>query len=269
MGDSHRGSLVLKLMTQFATDFMASIDGTSSHASIKELGGGARIYYIFDETFGHALDSINPTDNLTNQDIMTAIRNAKGPRPRLFAPEAAFDLLIKPQIKLLELPALRCVQLVYEELMKICHNCTSIVSHYHKFCGRNCLYNIRETNRVLLHTLSRNQELQRYPRLHGRIIEVVSDLLRERLGPTSEYVESLISIQVAYINTNHPDFISNTATTDTHSSTAFNHRIESSPLHHDGSHLTSGAVVTSKHRSVDISSRVGLFFFVILVLYYV
>lgn len=128
MGDVHRGSLVLKLMTQFGTDFVASIDGTSPSTSTKELGGGARIYYIFDETFGQALDSINPTDNLTNQDIMTAIRNAKGPRPRLFAPEVAFDLLIKPQIKLLELPALRCVHLVYEELMKICHNCTSTVS---------------------------------------------------------------------------------------------------------------------------------------------
>jgi dynamin 1-like protein len=127
MGEQHRGSLILKLMTQFATDFVASIDGTSPGASIKELGGGARIYYIFSETFGHALDSINPMDNLTTQDIMTAIRNAKGPRPRLFAPEVAFDLLIKPQIKLLELPSLRCVQLVYEELMKICHNCTSTV----------------------------------------------------------------------------------------------------------------------------------------------
>ena len=35
---------------------------------------------------------------------------------------------------------------------------------------------------------------------------MVSELLRERLGPTSEYVSSLIQIQAAYINTNHPDF---------------------------------------------------------------
>lgn len=51
-----------------------------------------------------------------------------------------------------------------------------------------------------------NKELQRYPRLHARLIEVVSDLLRERLGPTTEYVQSLIDIQTAYINTNHPAF---------------------------------------------------------------
>ncbi|SPO29168.1 probable DNM1 - dynamin-related GTPase [Ustilago trichophora] len=180
LGDQHRGSLVLKLMTQFARDFVASIDGTTFDISTKELCGGARIYYIFQDVFGHALTSINPTHNLTVQDIRTAIRNSTGPRPSLFVPEAAFELLIKPQIKLLEPPSLRCVELVYEELMKICHNCTS-------------------------------SELQRFPRLHAQLIEVVSELLRERLGPTSEYVQSLIQIQAAYINTNHPAFVHDSA----------------------------------------------------------
>jgi dynamin 1-like protein len=39
----------------------------------------------------------------------------------------------------------------------------------------------------------------------------VSELLRERLGPTSEYASSLISIQAAYINTNHPEFVAGSA----------------------------------------------------------
>lgn len=114
--------------------------------------------------------------NLSNHDIRTAIRNSTGPRPSLFVPEIAFDLLIKPQIKLLEPPSLKCVELVYEELMKICHSCGS-------------------------------KELQRYPRLHSRMAEVVSELLREHLSPTVTYVGSLIAIQRAYINTNHPDFL--------------------------------------------------------------
>ncbi|GAA5954656.1 hypothetical protein JCM10213_006473, partial [Rhodosporidiobolus nylandii] len=180
LGEAQRGTLILQLMTQFVRDFVASIDGTSLEISTKELCGGARIYHIFHDVFGHALQSINPTTNLTTQDIRTAIRNSTGPRPSLFVPEQAFDLLIKPQIRLLEPPSLRCVELVYEELMKICHNCTSA-------------------------------ELQRYPRLHAQLIEVVSELLRERLGPTSEYVQSLIQIQAAYINTNHPEFVEGSA----------------------------------------------------------
>lgn len=114
-------------MTQFARDFVSSIEGTNVDISTKELSGGARVYYIFNDIFGHALASIDSTQNLENQDIRTAIRNSTGPRPSLFVPEIAFDLLVKPQIKLLEAPSLRCVELVYEELVKICHNCTSNV----------------------------------------------------------------------------------------------------------------------------------------------
>ena len=175
-GKEHRGSLILQLMTRFASSFINSIDGTAMEFSTKELCGGARIYYIFNSVFGNSLETIDPTSNLSVQDIRTAIRNSTGPRPSLFVPELAFDLLVKPQIKMLEVPSQRCVELVYEELIKICHT-----------CGSN--------------------ELSRFPRLQGKLIEVVSDLLRERLGPASSYVESLISIQRAYINTNHPNFL--------------------------------------------------------------
>jgi dynamin 1-like protein len=59
--------------------------------------------------------------------------------------------------------------------------------------------------------LCRFQELQRFPKLHSQLVEVVSELLRERLGPTSDYTTSLISIQAAYINTNHPAFVAGSA----------------------------------------------------------
>ncbi|KAJ1804624.1 Dynamin- GTPase protein, partial [Coemansia sp. RSA 2599] len=172
---SNAGRL-LKLITLFATEFSNSIEGTAPEMSTAELCGGARLYYIFNDIFASGLDSVNPTANLTNSDIRTAIRNSTGPRASLFVPEIAFQLLVKPQIKSLEPPALRCVQLAYEELMKI---------------GLSC----------------GNNEMRRYPRLHAKVMEVVSDLLRERVSPTTAYVESLIAIERAYINTNHPDFI--------------------------------------------------------------
>ncbi|PTB80926.1 hypothetical protein M440DRAFT_1299427, partial [Trichoderma longibrachiatum ATCC 18648] len=64
-GKEHRGSLILQLMTRFATSFISSIDGTSTEISTKELCGGARIYYIFNSVFGSSLDTIDPTSNLT------------------------------------------------------------------------------------------------------------------------------------------------------------------------------------------------------------
>ncbi|KAF9366022.1 Dynamin- GTPase protein [Mortierella sp. NVP85] len=177
---THRGALILQLLTKFGSDFIAAIDGTSADISTKQLCGGARIYSVFNTYLSSALDCVNPCDNLSVQDIRIAIRNSKGPRPSLFVPEIAFDLLVKPQIQLLELPSLRCVELVYEELVKMCHSCGG-------------------------------KDLTRFPKFHAKLIEVVSDLLRERLGPTREYVESLISIQRSYINTNHPDFIAMSA----------------------------------------------------------
>ena len=203
-----QGSLILKLMTEFARDFISSIEGTSLEISTKELCGGARIYYIFNDVFGQALETIDPTQNLTTQDIRTAIRNSTGPRPSLFVPEVAFDLLVKPQIKLLEAPSLRCVELVYEELMKICHNCTGAVSAMpsNPKCSTGC----RDVADVVS-DCALQQELARFPHMHAQLVEAVSELLRERLGPTSEYVSSLIGIQAAYINTNHPEFVAGSA----------------------------------------------------------
>ncbi|CCH62569.1 hypothetical protein TBLA_0H02850 [Henningerozyma blattae CBS 6284] len=172
----NKANLILDLMNKFASKFISSIDGTSTDVGTKELCGGARIYYIYNDIFGASLKSINPTSNLSVLDIRTAIRNSTGPRASLFVPELAFDLLIKPQIQLLLDPSLRCVELVYEELMKI-------------------------SNSGAL------PELNRYPKLQAKLVEVVCDLLRERLGPTCTYVESLINIHKSYINTNHPNFV--------------------------------------------------------------
>ena len=38
--------------------------------------GGARICYIFHETFGRTLATVDPLGGLTQMDILTAIRNA-------------------------------------------------------------------------------------------------------------------------------------------------------------------------------------------------
>jgi dynamin 1-like protein len=50
------------------------------------------------------------------------------------------------------------------------------------------------------------QEMLRFPKLHENIIEVVTQLLRRRLPPTNSMVENLVSIELSYINTKHPDF---------------------------------------------------------------
>ncbi|XP_068616811.1 dynamin-1-like protein [Brachionichthys hirsutus] len=172
------GATLLQIVTKFASDYCNTIEGTGRYIQTSELCGGARICYIFHETFGRTLQSIDPLGGLSELDILTAIRNATGPRPALFVPEVSFELLVKRQMKRLEEPSLRCVELVHEELQRIIQHCCSFST----------------------------QELLRFPKLHDAIVEVVTGLLRKRLPVTNEMVHNLVAIELAYINTKHPDF---------------------------------------------------------------
>ena len=67
---------MLQIVTKFASSYCSTIEGTANNIETSELCGGARICYIFHETFGRTLDSIDPLGGLTTSDILTAIRNA-------------------------------------------------------------------------------------------------------------------------------------------------------------------------------------------------
>lgn len=89
-----RSQTLLQIITKFSSAYCQTIEGTARNIETTELCGGARICYIFHETFGRTLDSIHPLAGLSKMDILTAIRNATGPRPALFVPEVSFELLV-------------------------------------------------------------------------------------------------------------------------------------------------------------------------------
>ena len=176
-----KGPALLQILTKFAASYCHKIEGTSRDIETHQLSGGARICYIFHQTFSETLNSIAPLEGLQRSDILHAISNAMGPRPALFVSEMAFELLVKRQIRLLLQPSLQCVELVYEELQRIIQYCLSSI-----------------------------RDFQRFPTLRERMNSVVMGLLRERLPLTNQMVENLIRIELAYINTNHPDFVGGT-----------------------------------------------------------
>ncbi|CAD5226872.1 unnamed protein product [Bursaphelenchus xylophilus] len=169
---------LLQLITHFANAYTSTIEGTSKNIETSELIGGARISYIFHGTFVEALEQVDPMENLSTLDILTAIRNATGTKPDLFIPDVAFELLVKKQIERLHEPSLCCVDRVYEELMRIVQQCGIDIQ----------------------------QEMQRFPKLYERINEIVSNLLSGRLGSTKQFVKDLVRSEMAYINTKHPEF---------------------------------------------------------------
>lgn len=67
---------LLNIITHFSTAYNSTIDGTARNIETTELCGGARICYIFHETFTRALEDFDPLANLNKLDVLTAIRNA-------------------------------------------------------------------------------------------------------------------------------------------------------------------------------------------------
>lgn len=165
---------ILDLLTKFAGDYKAAIDG-SGNVVLQELSGGARINYIFHETFGRTLENVQPLDGLSRLEVLTAIKNSTGPRTAVFVPDSSFEQLVKKQIARLEEPSIRCVELVHEELERIINHCIT-------------------------------KEYRRFPKLVERIKEVVSAKITGRMEPTKRFIEDLIANELAYINTKHPDF---------------------------------------------------------------
>ena len=170
------GPAILDLINTFCEEFRRIINGNSSHIQTTEISGGAKLFYIFQDTFGKALEDFDPMSGLTLSDVRHAVRNSMGTRPSLFIPEIAFEMLVKRQIALLRDICLRVVDLSYDELAN-----TIMVA-----CTRH---------------------FERFDNLKSGSMTAGVNLLSERLAPTREMVENLLSIEQSYINTNHPDFI--------------------------------------------------------------
>ncbi|XP_666804.1 dynamin-related protein [Cryptosporidium hominis TU502] len=173
----NKGAMILNCFSKFSRKFQNMIDGQASYQTgLMKLSGGARLNYVFHNWFGNTLFSFDPLDGLSDTEIRTAIKNSTGTKSSLFVSEGAFEVLARIQIKKLLRPSLTCVEQVYDELKRLVEQCSL-------------------------------PELNRYSNLKNNMISVVNHVLEECLGPTNRAVIDLINMELAYINTNHPDFI--------------------------------------------------------------
>jgi len=174
--NADRGALLLAILTQFATDFNNVIDGKGQNMATTEISGGARIHYIFSDVYGKAIEDVSYHAGLTEADIRTAIKNSSGYRPSLFVPEASFECIVKKQIVQLQEPSLQCAELIFQELRRIAVQCE-------------------------------RKELQRFPNLRTKLYEVVNEFFQDLQKPNVEMIRGIVNLELAYINTKHPEFI--------------------------------------------------------------
>lgn len=109
---------------------------------------------------------------------------------------------MKRQIRRLEEPSLRCVELIHEEMQRIIQHCGNEVQ-------QEMLRSV-QINRISMQEMTiltfTHLKFHRFPKLHEKIVDVVTQLLRRRLPNTNTMVENIVAIELAYINTKHPDF---------------------------------------------------------------
>ncbi|XP_041990327.1 dynamin-related protein 3A-like isoform X3 [Salvia splendens] len=179
-----QGALLLNILSKYSEAFSSMIEGKNEEMSTSELSGGARIHYIFQHIFVKSLEEVDPCEDLTDDDIRTAIQNATGPRSALFVPDVPFEVLVRRQIARLLDPSLQCARFIYDELMKMSHRCMV-------------------------------NELQRFPVLRKRMDEVIGNFLREGLEPSETMIGHIIEMEMDYINTSHPNFIGGSKAVET------------------------------------------------------
>ncbi|KAJ3261678.1 vacuolar protein sorting-associated protein 1 [Boothiomyces macroporosus] len=170
-------SLMLNVITEFTNEYSTVIAGTSNDISSEELGGGARISFVFHEIYASAIRSMDPFDQVKDVDIRTILYNSAGSAPSLFVGTAAFEILVKQQIKRLEDPSLKCCSMIYDELVRI-------------------------LTKLLLKPVFR-----RFPKLREKFYSTVINFFQKCMQPTQKLNYTDNSSEACYINTGHPEFI--------------------------------------------------------------
>ncbi|KAL9624291.1 MAG: hypothetical protein Q9160_001538 [Pyrenula sp. 1 TL-2023] len=170
-------NVVLNIITEFSSEYRTVLEGNNQELSSIELSGGARISFVFHELYSNGIKAVDPFDQVKDIDIRTILYNSSGSSPALFVGTTAFELIVKQQIKRLEDPSLKCVSLVYDELVRI------------------------------LGQLLNKPIFRRYPSLKERFHDVVIRFYKKEMDPTNKLVRDLVSMEACYINTGHPDFI--------------------------------------------------------------
>jgi replication fork clamp-binding protein CrfC len=180
LGDSMLGNssnIVLNMITEFSQEYRGVLDGNNQELSATELSGGARISFVYHELYANGVKAVDPFDQVKDMDIRTVLYNSSGSSPALFVGTTAFELVVKQQIKRLEDPSLKCVSLVYDELIRI------------------------------LGQLLNKPTFRRYPGLKEKLHQVVVSFFKKSMDPTNKLVKDLVAMEAVYINTGHPDFI--------------------------------------------------------------
>eukprot|EP00200_Dunaliella_tertiolecta_P012263 CAMPEP_0202375302 /NCGR_PEP_ID=MMETSP1127-20130417/6003_1 /ASSEMBLY_ACC=CAM_ASM_000462 /TAXON_ID=3047 /ORGANISM="Dunaliella tertiolecta, Strain CCMP1320" /LENGTH=673 /DNA_ID=CAMNT_0048972739 /DNA_START=12 /DNA_END=2029 /DNA_ORIENTATION=- len=173
---SGRGAFLLQLLCEYSERFAAMLEGRHQDLSTKRLSGGARIRAVFNEVFARAIREIAPMKDVSDDAILTVIKNGAGVAGNLIVPHEPFELLVRRSVMALLPPALACKEAIYSELLAIAEQACPA-------------------------------EAGRFPGLQRQLAVSVLEFIRSGADPAERMIGSLIECEHDFINCDHPEFI--------------------------------------------------------------
>lgn len=171
-----RGALLLRMLESYAGRFAGALDGSSPSLPLDEVAGGARLRHVFRDVFVAGLAALDPAASLSDADVRTALRNAGGVRGTLLIPDAPFEVLARGAVRRLLPPCLAAAQHAHAELLRMAEDALP-------------------------------PDVDRFPALRGALLAAADAYVSAGAAPAERMIRDLVAIELAFINTDHPDFV--------------------------------------------------------------
>jgi len=171
---------IFDVVSKFMDQFEGRLNGGYAKLFDTELDGGSELISELIDEFPQRMLSIPSVKEIPEEMVLTTMKSNEGLNRSLFFPEQTFHTLIKGEIEKLRQPAMEC---------------------------------ITRSKGILVDLFQQVDfpELKRFTSLKDSIIQVVTAEIEDASREAQKFANSLVNIQLSYINTHHPDFEANAA----------------------------------------------------------
>lgn len=166
---------VLKTINDISRRFSETLSGDVGRKNL-EVTGGARIAYVLNNHFPSFVEGLDPLHSISDDLVKATLYNCKGVSSVGLFSERAFENLVKISISDVKPHAIKLVNIVFAEAVKI----VNLITESSSF---------------------------RFPALNEKIRESMIGLLKSRAEETQKLITSFMEWNVNHISTHHPDFV--------------------------------------------------------------
>jgi GTPase SAR1 family protein len=174
-----RQMFLYRVLEHYLAEYSGRLLGTSDELRMNGLEGGQYLMDYLVTEFPKKLDRLKPAARLDPDVVKNMIEANSGIQRALFFPEATFHRLVKAFIEQMRVPAVEAAEVVHHRMME-------------------------------LHGKVHLNELERFPQAKLLLAQSVGEIARETVEECMVFLNQLIDIQLAYINSQHPAFTERT-----------------------------------------------------------